>query len=173
MQDLENKEQQNIESKEDSNQKYIDAIEEMKKNSVPKEELEAAQEENKRLLKALIDGDQIEVDNQDGKPEDLNDRIKKLHKEMFTDDFQGSDLDYCQKALELRKAVIERDGEDADPFLPHSHNYLITDADREAANRVAEEIADAIESSNGSNKVFIATLQEKMVDSAPQRGRRK
>lgn len=172
MQDLENKEQQNIESKEDNSQKYIDAIEEMKKNSVPKEELEAAQEENKRLLKALIDGDQIEVENQNGS-EDLNEKIKKLHKELYKDDFQGTDLDYMSKTLELRNAIIERDGEDADPFLPHSHNYLITDADREAAKRVAEEVADAIESSNGSNKVFIATLQEKMVDSAPQRGRRK
>ena len=173
MQDLENKEQQNIESKEDASQKYIEAIEEMKKTTVPKKELEAAQEENKRLLQALIDGEQIGVDSQNDNSPDLNEKIKTLHKELFTDDFQGSDLDYCQKALQLREAVIERDGEDADPFLPHSHNYLITDADREAAKRVAEEIADAIESSNGSNKVFIATLQEKMVDSAPQRGRRK
>ena len=158
--------------KEEDNTKYIEALQEVKKNSVEKSKFDALQEENKKLLQALIDGDQVTVEQE--APTPTGDRIKELHKKMFTDDYQGSDLDYCQDALELRDLIIERDGEDADPFLPHSHDYLITQQDREAANRVASELRDAIELSNGSNKVFIATLQEKMVDSAPMKsGKRK
>ena len=123
-------------------------------------------------MEALIDGDQVTIEQEATTP--TGDRIKELHKKVFKDDYEGTDLDYCQDALELRDLIIERDGEDADPFLPHSHDYLITDQDREARKRVASELKDAIELSNGSNKIFIATLQEKMVDSAPMKsGKRK
>lgn len=164
--------QEQVETKEEDNNKYIEALQEVKKNSVDKGKYDALEQENKKLLQALIDGEQVTIEQEASTP--TGDRIKELHKEMFVDDFEGSDLDYCQKALELRDLIIERDGEDADPFLPHSHDYLITEQDREARNRVASELKEAIESSNGSNKVFIATLQEKMVDSAPMKaGKRK
>lgn len=157
-----------IEEKEDDNNQYIEAIADLKKNSVSKEEYEKLKEENKKMLQAMIDGEQITIENPNDSNGDVNEQIKKLHKEMFGDDVQLSNLEYCTKALELRKLVMERDGEDADPFLPHSHNYLITDQDREASNRVDKELADAIEIANGSDKVFTATLQDKMVDICPQ-----
>lgn len=160
----EEKEEAKDESQED-NTDYVEAIQKLKENSVAKEKYEKLEQDNKKLLQALIDGEQIQVENQNnGDKPDVNKKISDLHKKMFVDDYQGSDLEYCQDALELRKAVMERDGEDADIFLPRGHNIMVTDYDRKAAQRVADEMQDAIEKSNGSNKVFIALLQQKTVD---------
>ena len=92
---------------------------------------------------------------------------------MFVDDFQGTDLDYCSKALELRKAVMERDGEEADIFLPRGHDLIISDNDRNAAKRVAEKMQEAIDQAQGSNKVFIALLQNEIVDDLRPTAKRK
>lgn len=153
------------ESQED-NTDYVEAIKNLKENTVAKEKYEKLEQDNKKLLQALIDGDQIQVENQGDKDtiDVVNKKIKDLHTKMFVEDYQGSDLEYCQDALELRKAVMERDGEDADIFLPRGHNIIVTDYDRKAAQRVADEMQDAIDKSNGSNKVFIALLQQKTVD---------
>lgn len=165
--------QNEIEEKENDNNQYIEALAEMKKNSVSKEEYEKLQEENKKMLQAMIDGEQITIESPKADV-DTNERIKTLHKEMFSTDCQLTNLEYCQKALELRELIIDRDGEDADPFLPHSHNYLITDSDREASKRVAKELQDAIDKANGSAQVFTATLQDKLVDiTLPQKNKRR
>lgn len=161
----ENAEQQANRNEEGDSQgtDYIEAIKKLKENTVEKEKYEELEAENKKLLQALIDGEQIEVEG-NGEQTDINEKIKQLHKEMFVDDFQGTDLDYCQKALELRKAVMERDGEDADIFLPRGHNVMISDNDREASKRVAEKMQEAIDNAQGSNKVFIALLSNEIVD---------
>lgn len=143
---------------------YVQAIQELKSNSVSKEKYEKLEAENKKMLKALIDGEQIELENGDQATTDINEKISKLHKEMFVEDFQGNDLDYCSKALELRKAVMERDGEQADIFLPKGHNVVVTEDDRKAAARVAEVMQEAIDQAQGNNQVFIALLQKEIVD---------
>lgn len=160
----------------DDNTDYVEAIQKLKENTVAKEKYEKLEQDNKKLLEALINGEQIQVENpedKESKDENLNKKIKDLHNKMFVEDYQGSDLEYCQDALELRKAVMERDGEDADIFLPRGHNIMVTDYDRQAAQRVADEMQDAIDKSNGSNKVFIALLQQKTIDDLGPAARRK
>lgn len=151
---------------------YIKAIQDLKENSVPKDKYNELEEENARLLKALIDGDQVNVQQAETEG-DINDKISKLHKKMFVEDYQGTDLDYCQDALELREAIMERDGEEADIFLPRGHNVLVTDYDRQAAKRVAEKMQYAIDNANGSNKLFIALLQNEIVDDPMRPQKRK
>ncbi|MBR3210081.1 MAG: hypothetical protein IKF82_07470 [Bacilli bacterium] len=168
----EGKEENRIEKDQDQDQDYIEAIKTLKENSVPKEKYEELEAKNKKLLGALIDGEQIEPEKKEAKP-DLNETIKRLHKEMFVDDFQGTDLDYCSKALELRKAVMERDGEEADIFLPRGHDLIISDNDRSAAKRVAEKMQEAIDQAQGSNKVFIALLSNEIVDDLRPTAKRK
>ena len=159
------KEESRIEE-EDNNEDidYVQAIQDLKSNSVPKEKYEKLEAENKKMLKALIDGEQIELKNGDQATTDVNERISKLQKEMFVDDFQGTDLEYCSKALELRKAVMERDGEQADIFVQKGHNAVVTDEDRNKAARVAEVMQEAIDQAQGNNQVFIALLQKEIVD---------
>ena len=78
-------EENRIDKEQNEDQDYIEAIKTLKENSVPKEKYEELEAKNKKLLGALIDGEQIETEKEGDKP-DLNETIKRLHKEMFVDD---------------------------------------------------------------------------------------
>lgn len=145
---------------------YIEALKEMKEKSVPKEQFEKLQEENKRLLKSLIDGDTIEgVDT--GVPEDTS----EIRKRLFSMDNNMTNLEYVEATLKLRDQLIE-EGK-PDPFLPYGHHIAPTNEDIEAANRVAKVLKECIEYADGDSSIFTTELQRVMVDSAPARPKRK
>ena len=69
MEELENSvsEQENVG---DNTANYIEAIKEMKANSVSKEAYVKLQQENKQLLNSLVNGQSIEVEKEE--PEDID-----------------------------------------------------------------------------------------------------
>ena len=134
----------------DTTQDYLSAISELKKNSVPKEEYAKLREENKQLLKTITDGGYGEQQ----KPPEVRKDLNELRKELFTK--EHNNLDYCTKALELRKECIKQGKED--PFLPTGSRISPTAADIEAANRVAEALEACIENSQGDSAWFTNEL---------------
>lgn len=149
------------ENLDDTNQ-YIEAIREMKQNSVSKEAYEKLKEENKQLLDSLINGKQVEI-KQTKEPVD----VALLRKKLFSDTQPLSNLDYASNALELRDALIEQ-GE-MDPFLPYGQNISPTDEDIQKAEKVATIMRECIEYAEGDSELFTNELQRRMIDSMPIR----
>lgn len=128
---------------------YANVIEELKKNSVSREEFNKVKKENKQLLDALVNNKQIKTGPET--PVDRMEIIKKLKGGNL------SNLEYAKAALELRKSCI--DSGERDPFLPHGHNIGIDPEDEEKAQRVANAFEYCIDYADGDSEVFTNELQ--------------
>ena len=150
---------------EQSTEQLIQAIVELKKSTVSKEDHEKLKAENAQLLKVLVEGGQITP------PAEEKDDIDGLRKELYSEGSDLSNLEYCKKTLALRKAIMKRDG--VDPFLPPSSKVTWDEADKAAANRVANVLEECIAYADGDSQIFTNELQRRMVDAVPQRRARK
>lgn len=144
---------------------YIQAIEELRSSTVSREEYDKIRQENKRLLKSLVNGESIDID--ETAPAD----IKELRKKLYGGDVELSDVEYARCTLDLRQALI--DAGERDPFLPWGKNIAPTPDDVAAATRVAEVLQSCLEYSNGDNAVFLNELQRRMIDANPVGGKRR
>ena len=63
-----------------------------------------------------------------------------------------SELEYVDKILKLRNALIDSGAED--PFVNHGAKAQNTANDYEVAERVASELQDCVDSANGDPAVF-------------------
>lgn len=133
----------------DTTQDYIDTIAEMKRNSVSRSDYEKLREENRNLLKSLVNGETID---QPVVKEPVD--IDKLRQDLFNK--ENNNLDFITKAMELREALIEK-GE-PDPFLPKGHNVQVTDADVKTAEKVAAAFQHCIDYADGDSGVFTNEL---------------
>lgn len=147
----------------DSND-YIEAIKEMKQNSVSKEAYEKLKAENKQLLDSIINGTEL-PQSQREEPVDIN----KLRKDLFSTDTDMSNLEFVSNALKLRDELISR-GE-KDPFLPAGEKIIPTEEDIQTANRVASILRDCVEYADGDSAIFTTELQRLTIDSSPMRRR--
>ena len=145
---------------EDPTKKYIDALEDLKKNSVSIEDYQKLKKENEDLFEKLKDGSTNSTDEEDPYAKVT---VDELRKSIFQGD--NNNLEFWQKSLILRDKLI-KEGQN-DPFLPVGHDVVPTDQDVEAANRVAEGIAQCIKYAQGDPVVFTNELQRITVDNMP------
>lgn len=148
------------------NAQYIEAIEQLKANSVDKARFEALKAENKQLLDTLINGGSIEIPEVKEKVD-----LDALRKELFDPYCQISNLEYAEKALKLREGVLAQGG--TDPFLPVGKNIAPTAEDVACAEKVAEAFKSCIEYADGNAELFTQELMRVTKDAAPMAGRRK
>lgn len=141
---------------------YIEAIKEMKANSVSKEDYNKLKEENKKLLQAVVNGETIEIEKQ--KPVD----IKEIRKRFITAE---STLDGVTAALELRDAVMAAGGKD--PFLPAGKKIVATEDDIKTAERVAEGFRHCVEYAEGDPQIFANELTRITADTGISARRKK
>ena len=146
---------------EENNIDYIQAIQELKQNTVSKEQYSKLKAENSKLLNSIINGSTDEV----VKPERPD--INELRKDLYGGESHLSNLEYVSKVLALRNAVIEDGG--VDPFLPVGHQIMPDNNDRECANRVATVLQECIDFADGDSGVFTAELQRRMLDGTTRR----
>lgn len=140
---------------EDMTQDYIAAINELKQNSVDRNKYDELRAENKKLLQAVVNGQQPEqVSNVPKKS------IEELRKEWL--DENNTNLQYIERTLALREALMS-EGK-PDPFLPVGSQILPDDADIAAANKVATVLQECIDYANGDSSVFTNELQRRLVD---------
>lgn len=147
----------------DENVDYVDAINKLKETTVPKEQYFKLREENKRLIEALVNGEQIEVQTETP----VN--VDELRKTLFNGDRELNNLEYVDTALKLRKALIEK-GE-RDPFLPSGTHVNITADMIEKAQNVADVLQDCVNFADGDSGIFTAQLQRNLKDPIIRRGR--
>ena len=152
------------EPEETSNVALAKALEEARKNSVSKEEFEKLQEENRRLVSEIINGEGGAGNGQQAAPEQAS--IEDLRTKLYGPKASElTNLEFCKLTLDLRDAVIAQDG--YDPFLPHGAKIKPTEQDIERADLVARTIKDCIEKSEGNSEVFTALLQAEIANDTP------
>lgn len=161
-----NDEQLNVSQQENVNDSidYIEAIKEMKQNSVARESYEKLRSENKQLLDALVNGKDIEIKKEE--PVD----ISQLRKDLFNKDKQMSNLDYVASALKLRNALLEK-GE-RDPFVPYGDKVTLTAEHYEKAEAVAAVLQECVDFADGDSGIFTAELQRRTKETMPMYKRR-
>lgn len=141
----------------DANQDYISAINEMKQNMVSREEYEKVRADNKRLLDTVVHGqkqDEVVKEEVD---------VNALRQELFGKSRRDlSNLDFVDKALQLRKALIEK-GEQ-DPFVMKAGRTSSPEADDfKKAERVASVLQECVDIADGNPDVFNNEFQRRLV----------
>ena len=153
-----------VSSEETSNDSadYIHALNELKQNSVSREQYEKLKNENKELLNTLINGGQVEMIDPSTKPS-----IQELRNELFSKDAAEkgmTNLEFVSKSLELRDAIIESGG--TDPFLPVGKGIELTRDDYEAAEFTAQQFRECIDIAQGNSEVFTNELMRRTQDNS-------
>lgn len=142
----------------DTNNNYIETINEMKKNTVSKEMYAKLQEENKQLLNTIVNGN-YESD-EENKPKEEPVDLDALRKEMFSG--SCSNLKYVENALKLREEILKKDGNDI--FLPHGKNIKPTKEDIESVNNVVNCLQYCVDEADGDSNIFTLELQKHLSD---------
>lgn len=142
-------------------QDYIQAITELKANTVSKEQyIKKLKAENKNLLDALVNGQQIDAPASTVDPDEIR-------KKLFNADGNLSNLEYVKAMLELRTELISR-GE-RDPFLPVGEKVRDSAEMYAAAQRVADGLQYCVDFAEGDSGIFTAQLQRITKDSPIRR----
>ena len=145
---------------------YIAQIEELRANSVSRDDYNKLKAEHNRAMNALINGGQIET--KEAEPVDKD----ALRKALFTQDCENlSNLEYWQKTLQLRQAIIDDGGQD--PFLPYGQKIAPTAEDVQKASNVAKVVQECIDYAQGDSRIFTNELDRRTVDTAPLMGRKR
>lgn len=155
-----------LENNDQIEQSAADIIAEMRANTVSKDKYNKAMEENRKLMKALANGESLTPEEAPNTPD-----LEELKKALFSEDNGLNNLEYIEKALQLRDAVLEAGGDD--PFLPYGPKYVPDDNDISTANRVADVLKQCVEYADGDSMLFTNELQRRTVDTAPPRPKRR
>lgn len=135
----------------------VDIITEMKANTVPKTKYESLQAEHAKLLKALVNGEEVEVEA----PEKPN--IEELDLSLYTEEVTKlSDVQYIENLLKLREAVLETEGTDI--FVSATN---AEESDFATAERVAQVLQECLDNSDGNNQLLIAEVQRHLMETNP------
>ena len=145
---------------EDNTQDYINAIKDLKQNSVDKAKYEALRLENKKLIDAVVNGrpgqeEQVVVKHS-------KEQIDDLRNELFNSPRELNNLEFITKTMELRDALMEN-GE-PDPFLPVGKQISPTRDDIEGAEKVAQVYRECIDYAEGDSEVFTNELMRRTRD---------
>lgn len=147
----------------DENVDYVAAIQELQENTVSKDAYNKLRSENKKLLDALVSGQQIDT------PPVQKPDVKELRKKLFNKDGNLSNLEYVDTALKLRQALI--DSGEQDPFLPYGDRVKITAEMHRQAEDVAKGLQECVDFADGDSGIFTAQLQRITKDVLPMRRR--
>lgn len=143
---------------ENQEQDYVELIQEMRNNTVAKSKYTKLEEDYKNALKALANGETI---IQDQAPDTPN--VEELRHELYTEEVQTmSDLEFIQKTLDLRNAVMEAGGDD--PAVAKGLKHIPDASDYEKSQRIADVLQECIDYANGDSAVFVNEVQRRMVD---------
>lgn len=136
---------------------YIQAIKDLKENTVSRDAFMKLKEENKRLISSLVEGK-----GEDGKPQKEVVDIGQLRNDLFNRDKVRTNLDHITASLKLRQANL--DAGKGDDYIPMGVRYAPTSSDKEAAERVAAELQKCVDYADGDPDVFNSELQRVLKD---------
>ena len=138
---------------------YIDAIKELKENSVSKDKYDAIIAERKQLIESIVNGQQDEAQEETPEIGSRLDYYRKYKENKF-----NSNLDFWDNMIKLRKATIAEYG--ADPTV--TGNYGLTPegekvepayGEPEAMENAFNTIENMIKEADGDPRYFDALMQ--------------
>ena len=139
----------------------LDSVLDVKKNYVPKAKYDRLQEEYKKAVSAVLNGDS------ESKPEvvDKQPTAKELTASLFGPGRKesSSNLETVSDLLNLRKQIMAEGG--ADPFVPHGVKIeeKNTVADYERAEHIASQLQECVDEADGDPIAFNNLLRKKGV----------
>lgn len=131
---------------------YIEAIKNLKQNTVDRSKYDELKAENKKLLDSIVNGQNVDVENQ---PQYRD--VNVIRDELFN--HEHNNLEYMKLTLELRNTLIAK-GE-RDPFLPYGSQIAPTPEDVEKAEKAAQIYQECIDYADGDSKLFTQELQRR------------
>jgi len=139
----------------------LDSVLDVKKNYVPKAKYDRLQEEYKRAVSAIINGDsesQPEVVEKQPTAEELT---AMLFGPARKEDMPN--IEAVSKLLKLREQIMAEGG--ADPFVPHGVKIenKITSADYNRAEYIASQLQECVDEADGDPIAFNNLLRKKGV----------
>lgn len=152
---MEDEQQQQTENTSD-NVDYIQALSDLKHNSVPIEKYNKLKEDNQKLLNSFVNGENIQQDNKVEKVD-----VAQIRESMFgVKAKQMTNLEFIDNALKLRKQILDDGG--ADIFVPSGHKVQTTHNDYESAQRVAKVLQECVDYADGNCEVFTDELKRRI-----------
>ena len=140
---------------------YLEQIKKLKENTVDKALYEKAMENNRKLLEEIVNGRKQE----DPAPTEEKVDIQQLRQDLYSGK-EMTNLEYWQKTLALRKAIIDEGG--ADPFLPVGHKVAPSYEDQKRVENLVNVVQGCIDRADGNSRRFNVELDSVMIDVMPQ-----
>lgn len=131
---------------------YIEAIKNLKQNTVDRSKYDELKAENKKLLDSIVNGQTVDAESQ---PQYRD--VNVIRDELFN--HEHNNLEYMKLSLELRNTLIAK-GE-RDPFLPYGSQIAPTPEDVEKAEKAAQIYQECIDYADGDSKLFTQELQRR------------
>ena len=159
------KEQERNDTNTDNEQEqdYLEAIQNLKDNTVSKEQYEKLRAENKKLLNAVLNDQK--ADNKEEPVEtveQLQKELKSIKKDLATAQEKGmSNLEFCSKALKYREKAMKLGLQD--PFVPNSPTGP-DDNDFKSAEKVAEVLQNCVDEAKGNPASFRNLFEQAVRD---------
>ena len=144
----------------DDTQKYIDTINQLKANSVPRSEADKLRDENRKLLEAMVSGQTYGNASTEAPSKPT---IQELRNKAYGKGAENlTDLEYVETVLDLRDALLEEEG--VDHFIPAGKKYSPDLNDVHCAQKSYEALRHCVDVADGDNEVFIQEITRITVD---------
>ena len=140
---------------------YLEEIEKLKANTVDKEQFEKLKEENKKLLKSIVDGKLVHEEEPQEEKVDVN----QLRRDLFSEEGKLNNLEYWEAALKLRQAEI--DAGKRDPFLPYGHHVSPDVNDVSRVENLVNVVKECIDYAKGDSIAFTNELNRRTNEAMP------
>ena len=141
---------------EDMTQDYLDAIKDLKQNSVDRSKYDQLRAENKKLLDSIVNGTEIAQAEQQPQARSVD----EIRDELFN--HEHNNLEYVKLALELRNTLMA-EGK-PDPFIPVGKQISPTREDEEIAAKCATIYQECVDYAEGDSEVFTNELMRRTRD---------
>lgn len=143
-------------------QDYIEAIQNLKDNTVSKEQYEKLRAENKKLLNAVLNDQKAEKEEPVETVEQLQNDLRTIKSELANAQEKGmSNLEFTSKALKYREKAMKLGLQD--PFVPNTPTGP-EENDFRSAERVAEVLQKCVDEAKGNPATFRNLFEQAVRD---------
>lgn len=137
-------------------QSAADIIAELRANTVPKNKYERLEQENKKLMRAIANGEEVQVEAPKT-PEEIN-----KQRETFLKENNAGPVKFWTDFLEVREYDIEHNKRD--PMKGFGKMYIPNEEEDMWMDRVADVVSQCLEIADGDDIVFSNELNRRIND---------
>ena len=143
-------------------QDYIEAIQNLKDNTVSKEQYEKLRAENKKLLNAVLNDQKAEKEEPVETVEQLQNDLRAIKSKLANAQEKGmSNLEFASNALKYREKAMKLGLQD--PFVPNTPTGP-EENDFRSAERVAEVLQKCVDEAKGNPATFRNLFEQAVRD---------